>query len=278
MKFIHLLSRLTGPLWLITEDALANITHLMEMRLDGIALQSLPGAERVSVSSVIANGVATIPIHGVIGKRLSPLEMACGGADVDAIDAAFTAANADPAITKIVLDIDSPGGQVTGVPELARKIYDTKSKPVEARSDTLIGSAAYFIAASADKITVTPTARVGSIGAALQVREAIDTKSADGRSRLRIFRSGEDKLAGADGPLSKAQETAAQAMVDEVGALFRNHVTLARPGVKADSMTGLAYTGREARVRGLVDEVCDSLSGEQAKRDESISAGLQSAA
>lgn len=259
MKFVHLLSRLTGPLWLITEDALANITHLMEMRLEGIALQPVDhGAGAPSPRSVA--GTAIIPIHGVIGKRLSPLEMACGGADVDAIDAAFTAANADPAITKIVLDIDSPGGQVTGIPELARKIYETKSKPVEAVSDTLIGSAAYYLAASADSIRVTPTARIGSIGAALQVREALDTKSADGRSRLRIFRSGEDKLAGADGPLSKSQEAAAQAMVDEVGTLFRDHVRLARPGVKAESMTGLAFTGRDAMKRGLVDEVCDSIS------------------
>lgn len=259
MKFVHLLSRLTGPLWLITEDALANITHLMEMRLEGIALAPANFPAAVA-SSKLVNGVATIPIHGVIGKRLSPLEMACGGADVDAIDAAFTAANADPSVSKIVLDIDSPGGQVTGVPELARKIYETKAKPVEAVSDTLIGSAAYYLAASADSIRVTPTARVGSIGAALQVREALDTKSADGRSRLRIFRSGEDKLAGADGPLSKAQEAAAQAMVDEVGAMFRDHVRTTRPGIKAESMTGLAFTGRDAHARGLVDHVTESLS------------------
>lgn len=259
MKFVHLLSRLTGPLWLITEDALANITHLMEMRIEGLSIANL-GEKCTAPAASVVNGVATIPIHGVIGKRLSPMEMACGGADVDAIDAAFTAANEDPRVNKIVLDIDSPGGQVTGVPELARKIYETKAKQVEARSDTLIGSAAYFLAASADSITVTPTARVGSIGAALQVREALDTKSPDGRSRLRIFRSGEDKLAGADGPLSKSQEAAAQAMVDEVGTLFRDHVRLTRPRVAEASMTGLAFTGRDAMRRGLVDSVEQSLS------------------
>lgn len=259
MKFVHLLSRITGTPWLITEDALDGIALLVESRLAGI---SMPAPDDVAPRTAPAAtpGTAVIPIHGVIGKRLSPLEMACGGADIDAIEGAFVAANTDPAVERIVLHLDSPGGTVTGVPELAQRIYEEKAKPVEAISDTLIGSAAYWLASAADTITVTPTASVGSIGAVLQIRETIDTRSADGRTRLRIFRSGADKFAGADGPLTPAQESAYQARVEQIGGMFRDHVTRTRPGVSAESMTGSVYLGNEALTRGLVDSVVPSLS------------------
>jgi ClpP class serine protease len=195
----------------------------------------------------------------VIGKRLSAMEMACGGCDVGELATAFAAANADPAVSRIVLHIDSPGGTVTGVPELAAMIYDTKQKPVEAVTDTLIGSAAYWIAAAADSITATPSAQVGSIGAVLQVRETIDPTSADGRTRLRVFRSGEDKFAGADAPLTAAQATAYQGTVDTIGDLFRSSVTEARPRIAGESMTGRVYLGNEAMARGLVDNVVAAL-------------------
>jgi ClpP class serine protease len=259
MKFLHLLSRVTGTPWLITPDALDNITLLLQSRFDGQALAAMPPRAALTPSPTLAPGTAVIPIHGVIGKRLSAMEMACGGCDVGELATAFAAANADPAVSRIVLHIDSPGGTVTGVPELAAMIYDTKQKPVEAVTDTLIGSAAYWIAAAADSITATPSAQVGSIGAVLQVRETIDPTSADGRTRLRVFRSGEDKFAGADAPLTAAQATAYQGTVDTIGELFRSSVTEARPRIAGESMTGRVYLGNEAMARGLVDNVVAAL-------------------
>lgn len=259
MRFVHLLSRLTGTPWLIEENALANIVSLLDSRIAGLALAPESVMPAKAALPVGADGVAVIPIQGVIGKKLSPLEMACGGCDINALESAFDAANADPRVQKIVLAIDSPGGTVQGVPELARHIYESKSKPVEAVSDTLIGSAAYYLAASADSITVTPTARVGSIGTALVVREATATDVKDGL-RLRIFRSGADKMPGMDGPLSETQAKHLQAGVDLLGDMFRQHVGLCRPSVPAFAMTGLAYFGEQSKELGLVDRVVPTLS------------------
>lgn len=266
MKFVHLLSRLTGTFWFITEDALENITHLLESRIAGVALQSIdmkrPPGDIVAIRAQEGSGPATvtIPIHGVIGRGLSPLEMACGGADIDTIESAFDAANCDPAVTKIVLDINSPGGTVTGVPELAKKIATTKTKTVEARSDSLIGSAAYYLAAAADEIIVTPTTQVGSIGVVAQIRETIDPTSPDGRTRLRVFRSGADKVMGMDGPLTEAQAAHMQSRADFLGSMFRAFVVQQHPGVKPESMTGLTYFGEEAVARGLATRCEDSLA------------------
>lgn len=258
MKFAHLLSRITGTPWLITDDALANITSLIESRLDGVALGEV--IQTAAALPAGKAGTAIIPIHGVVGKRLSALEMACGGADIGAIEAAFDAANSDTNINRIVLHVDSPGGTVTGVPELAQKIYDTKRKPVTAISDTQIGSAAYWISSAADQIVVTPTAIVGSIGAVAMVRESATNTSADGRTRLKVFRSGADKMMGADGALTEAQAAVWQERVDFLGSMFRSDVTRARPSVGADSMTGLAYFGTEAVKRHLADRVVPNLA------------------
>jgi ClpP class serine protease len=259
MRFAHLLSRVTGTPWLITQDALENINTLLESRIAGITSEPV-GAQAVDAPSKAPAGTAVIPIRGVIGKRLSSMEMMCGGADIEAIEAAFDAANADSNISRIVLAVDSPGGTVTGVPELAKKMYDRKRKPMIAVSDTVMGSAAYYLASAADEIIVTPTANVGSIGVVLQVRETLSTAAADGRTRLRVFRSGDDKMIGSDAPLTEAQAAMYQARTDKLGEMFRSDVTKARPNIADESMTGLTYFGEEAVTRGLADRVVRSLA------------------
>jgi ClpP class serine protease len=258
MRFAHLLSRITGTPWFITQDALETITALIESRINGIAPTAPASQQETTLQAPSA--VAMIPIRGIIGKGLDPMEMACGGADIDVIEGAFDKANRDSSVERIVMRINSPGGQVTGVPELAEKIYRTKQKPVIAVSDSLMASAAYYLASAADEIVVTPSAQVGSIGTVLQVREAVTPNSADGRTRLRVFRSGVDKGAGSDGPLTEAQAAHIQAQVDYMGALFRDDVTKARPNISAESMTGFAYFGREAAGRHLADRVVRNLA------------------
>jgi len=266
MRFAHLLSRLTGTLWLITEDSLANITSLVEARINGTLPAGTLPAGTVAVDTAPAPvsapaGVAVIPVFGVIGKRLSAMEMACGGCDIDSLATAFDAANADANISAIVLHIDSPGGTVQGVPELAQHIATTKAKPVRAVSDTMIGSAAYYIAAAADEIVTTPTAQVGSIGTALAVKEATGNAEPNSPTRLRVFRSGEHKLMGADKPLTEAQAAAMQARVDLLGDQFRAFVSAQRGRrVEAETMQGLSYFGDEAVARGLSDRVVQSLA------------------
>lgn len=258
MRFAHILSRVTGTPWFITQDALEGINALLESRIAGIAMTEAKAEIATSLQAAV--GIAVIPVNGIIGKRLDSMEMACGGCDIGAMEMAFDAANNDAAIGRIVLHMHSPGGTVTGVPELAQKIYDTKRKPVLAVSDTIMGSAAYYLASAADEIAVTPTANVGSIGTVLQVREVLSTTAADGKTRLRVFRSGADKMIGVDAPLTEAQAAMYQDRIDMLGAMFRADVSKSRPSVQADSMTGLAYFGGEAVARGLADRLVPNLA------------------
>jgi ClpP class serine protease len=264
VKFLQILSRVTGSYWFITQDALENITALLESRINGVDFTALtiPGAPAKDQGAVAGlPGDAVIPIHGVIGKRISSMEAACGGTDVDAIAAQFVTANSDANVKRIVLDINSPGGTVAGVPELAALIANTKSKPVLAVSDTKIGSAAYYIASAADEIRITPTADIGSIGCALAVRESLPGGQTDGKTRLRIFRSGADKMMGSDAPLTAEQAAHLQATTDQMGGGFRAFVARSRGGkVPASAMTGLSYIGNQAVANGLANKVYPSLS------------------
>ena len=64
---------------------------------------------------ILENGTGVIPIAGVIGKGLSPLEKMMGSADVDAVSEAIDKMVANPSVQRIAFHISSPGGTVTGV-------------------------------------------------------------------------------------------------------------------------------------------------------------------
>lgn len=116
-------------------------------------------------------GAAHIPVSGVLVKSADwidtflaseyGMEMPC---TYQGIIAAAQAADADPGVTRIVFDVDSPGGDCDGVDKAAQAIMALK-KPCEARVDYMAASAAFWLSSQADQIIGTsPIASFGSIG------------------------------------------------------------------------------------------------------------------
>jgi len=88
-----------------------------------------------------------------------------GATDIEDIMEAVNAAAVRPDVQAVFLDIDSPGGSVSGTPELAQAVSDLcKAKYTYAFSGGQMCSAAYWVASQCDAIYVSPSARVGSIG------------------------------------------------------------------------------------------------------------------
>ncbi len=109
------------------------------------------------------NGTAVIPVHGSLLNRYNFASPWATG--YNAIRSMMNAALADPDVTRIVLDVNSPGGQAAGCFELCEDIRAARAvKPVHAVVDAGAFSAAYAIASAATDITVTPSGEVGSIG------------------------------------------------------------------------------------------------------------------
>jgi ClpP class serine protease len=120
--------------------------------------------------------VGVVPIVGVMGKGLSPIEKALGACDVDDVAYAIAGFCKDKKCKSIMLDISSPGGSVAGIPELANVVREASArKNVVAFTDTECASAAYWVGSQANQFICTPSASVGSIGVYMVVPDAAST-------------------------------------------------------------------------------------------------------
>jgi hypothetical protein len=177
----------------------------------------------------VENGVGILPICGPIGSNLSPIEKMLGGCDVADISASFDAFAVDPSVRTLLLDVDSPGGTVTGVPELAAQIA-AFPKPTLAFTSGEACSAAYWLASQADDFLATPSASVGSVGVYLAL---LDSSAALARSGLfvDVIKAGTYKAAGFPGTsLSEEQRALLQERVDMVHRMFMGAIVLRNAG------------------------------------------------
>lgn len=118
-------------------------------------------AQSLSTSSAIA----VLPLYGTIVQRAGMMTEWCGGTSTQQFTAAFRDAMADPSVSSILIDIDSPGGSVYGVSELADEIFSARGqKSIVAIANSLAASAGYWIGRAASELYVTPGGEVGSIG------------------------------------------------------------------------------------------------------------------
>jgi signal peptide peptidase SppA len=254
----HLASRLFGTPLLVHRAKLDVILAVMGERL-GLAVPAvdlaLPPPKPATATPA---GIAVIPIHGTLVKRSLGLEAASGLTSYGEIAAMLDSALADPQVSGILLDIDSPGGEASGSFELARRVREVAAiKPVWAVANDAAYSAAYAIAASAQRLFVTETGGVGSIGViALHVDQSI--KDANDGYRYTAITAGAHKNDySPHEPLSDSAKTELQSEVDRLYAIFTEHVAAMR-GLKLDAVrateAGL-YFGGNAVAQGLADGV-----------------------
>lgn len=208
---------------------------------------------------VTADGIGIIPVVGVIGKGLSPLEKMMGSVDVNDIGDAVDAFAANPEVQKIAFQVSSPGGTVTGVEELANKVRSV-GKPTLAYTDSEMASAAYWIASAADRVVASPSSTVGSIGVYIAIPDYSAAAEMAG-IKMVVIKSGKFKGAGIEGTsLNADQVENLQASVDSIHAEFKSAVNMKRKMVKAESMEGQTFSGKQAAAQGLVTGLADSFN------------------
>jgi len=254
----HLASRLFGTPLLVHRAKLDVLLTVLGERL-GVATPAvdlaLPGPRPVTSPPL---GIAVIPLHGTLVKRVLGLEAASGLTAYGEIAAQLDAALADPAIQGILLDIDSPGGEASGCFELARHIRAVAAvKPVWAVANDAAYSAAYALAASAQRLLVTETGGVGSIGViALHVDQSV--KDAHDGYRYTAITAGAHKNEGSPHePLSVWAHAELQTEVDRLYGLFAEHVAQMRglPVAAIRATEASLYFGANAVSQGLADGV-----------------------
>lgn len=170
---------------------------------------------------VTEQGVAIIPVQGVLMKKGSWISALSGFSSYDRIGASCQSAMLDAEVRALLLDIDSPGGTTHGCFELSDLIYSLRGeKPIVAVANDLAASAAYAIASAADKVFVTRTGAVGSVGVFMLHVDQSKADSAEGLSYTYIY-AGDRKVDGnPHEPLSSAARASAKAEVDREYNIF----------------------------------------------------------
>lgn len=215
----------------------------------------LPAIQRKSVSP---DGVAVIDITGPITPRVSFLNMFFGGTDVETIRQEFSAALADSSISKIILNIDSPGGAVSGISPLADQIFSARSiKPIESFVSGMGASAAYWLAAATSRITISDTALVGSIGVVGTAIDDRERQKMQGVTFHQIVSSNAPKKR--PDPATPEGRQVLQNEIDGIGGVFTAKVAgfrgVTEQKVNSDFGQGGVLVGIAAVRAGLADAI-----------------------
>lgn len=206
----------------------------------------------------VVAGVAVIPVQDTLVQKLGTLRPYSGMTGYDGIRANFSMALDDDAVKAIVLDIDSPGGEVSGCFDLVDAIYAARGrKPVWAILTESAYSAAYAIASATDRIIVPRTGGTGSVGvicAHVDFSKALESAGI----AVTLITYGDRKADGNEfSPIDKAALARFQACVDEMGNLFVATVARNRniSAAKVRATQADTYMGAAGVAIGFADAV-----------------------
>jgi signal peptide peptidase SppA len=218
------------------------------------------GTTRGRGYAVTDAGIAVVPVLGPLVARGDWLTELFGASVYGELGDAVEAALADPSVRGVVMEIDSPGGEVAGMFDLVDRLgalRQSAGKPLWAVASESATSAAYAIASAAERIYVTRTGEVGSIGV---VAAHVDQSGADAKAGLAwtFIHAGARKLDGnPHEPLSDPARAAIQADVDalygELVDLVARNRNLTPEAVRATEAA--IYRGRAGVALGVADRI-----------------------
>ncbi|WP_264711341.1 S49 family peptidase [Wolbachia endosymbiont (group B) of Aporia crataegi] len=203
-------------------------------------------------------GIAIIRIYGVLTKKTEAFDHILDMTSYENIHEEIESALEDKSIETILLDIDSPGGEVNGVFDLADFIYSARGKKrIIAIANDDAYSAAYAIASSAEKIFLTRTSGVGSIGV---IASHIDQSRFDEKQGIKyttIFAGSRKNDLNPHEPMTSESLGSLQKEVDRLYEMFVQLIARNR-GLSMEKIrsteAGL-YFGEKAVEIGLADGV-----------------------
>jgi len=278
--------------WAILPGTLAVILEIAARYAAGEKLSAEEVALRTNgkkPAQRVEGDIAVLPLFGVIVPRANLMSEVSGATSAERFGATFKQLINDSNVGAVVLDVDSPGGAVTGVDELSQIIHDARGqKPIIAVANHLAASAAYWIATAAGELVVTPSAEVGGIGV-FAAHEDMSAALEQAGIKTTLISAGKFKTeASPYEPLTVEARAAIQQRVDEYYAAFTKAVARNR-GVPAAQVRdgfgeGRVVGARQAVSLGMADRVAtmEAIIGEMMKKpkkkmpvDEHMGNGLE---
>jgi signal peptide peptidase SppA len=261
MNLPHVASRVFGTPLMIARAKLEVILGVLGARFAGGPVEPIdPAVDQAPLTSITVERIAVVSVIGTLVSRSGYLDASSSLLSYADIGDAIALAMDDPSVRGVILDVDSPGGEVGGLFDLVERISAIKSasgKPLWAVANEAALSAAYAIASASDRLYVTRTGELGSIGV---VAVHVDESGADAKAGLSwsfVF-AGDQKVDGnAHEPLSQRARATIQADVDRLYAEFCGLVATNR-GLTAETVRAThaaVYRGELAVRAGLADRV-----------------------
>lgn len=264
-RYQRILQVVTETPWAMLPQSLAMLMRLLEAHAAGERVpehevqEAFRSSEREERPR-LGGAVAVIPIYGPIFPRANLMTDMSGATDLGDVRAAFRTALADDEVSAVLLDVDSPGGVVSGVPEFAAEVRAARGqKPIVALANTLAASAAHWIASAADEFVASPSAEVGSIGVWTAHTDFSRSDEMKG-IKTTLISAGKFKTEGNPyEPLSDEARDAIQADVDVFYDMFVADVAKDR-GLKPSQVRsgfgeGRTVVAKAALKEGMIDRI-----------------------
>ena len=258
MKHEIFLASLASTPWAMEPGVLHTYSRLLVRSLTGSGVAIEAAAPRAVRSQ--AGNIAVLGLYGPIVQRADMMSLCTGATSTQAFTQAFRAAMSDETVGQILIDIDSPGGTVFGVGELAAEIRSARgTKPVIGVANSLCASAAYWIGSACSELYVTPGGQVGSIGVIAAHEDVSKAMEAEGIN-VTLITAGKYKAEGNPfGPLDAEALASIQSDIDSYYVDFTGAVAKGRnvpvDAVRSDMGQGRMLRGAAAQSAGMVDGV-----------------------
>ncbi len=257
MSQMHIEALLEAP-WALLPRTLSRI---VDATRQGTPMAQIIGLDGPHEGATRVGSVAVIPVYGVIEYRSDWMTELFGGVGLDTLRETLRSELADPAVKAVVLDIDSPGGTVSGMTEFAAELRSARggAKPIVAVANTLSASAAYWMASQADELVVTPSGQVGSIGV-YAIHQEVSRMLDEMGVTTTIVSAGPHKTEGNEfEPLTDEAKAELQSRVDASYQTFLADVAAGRrvpvAQVEADFGGGRVLIAKDALRTGMVDRI-----------------------
>ncbi len=254
------LAALFADRWAIRPESLRQMIQIASREnLSREAIEAELGRPLDNTYTVtVRDGIARIPVAGPL-FRYGNLFTECSGAtSYEEMAREFMTALNDSQVKAIVLDVDSPGGEVNGCAEMAELVFNARGrKPIVAHISGDGCSAAYWLATAADSVIAGDTAVVGCIGV---VATYIDFSKADqmlGIEEIEIVSSQTPNKR--PDPAEDAGRAQIQRTIDHLAEVFitaiAKHRGVDAGVVQSDYGQGDVFVGAAAAAAGLIDGV-----------------------
>jgi signal peptide peptidase SppA len=245
--------------WVMQAEALEGLLTIAQRANDPSALMTREGKPLENARKVtMRDGVAVIPVRGPIFRYANLFTEISGATATGVLATDIQTALDNPYVRGIVLEMDTPGGEVTGVNELSALIAEgRRRKRIVAYGGGLVASGGYWLASAASEIVIDETALLGSIGV---VMSYLDTTARDERNGVKLIEivSSQSPDKRVD-PSTKSGREKVQALVDSLAEVFVNAVATNRnttaDKVISDFGRGGLLVGAAAVAAGMADRI-----------------------